>query len=107
MSAIQLALIVLNVMLFVPRSQGQNTSPPVSISVAFVITLKPQHQYAYSPIWPLYISYVTSRENLFKTQQISSFVIMFSVLMTCTVCALSGGDIVRRSLMQVTIGVIL
>jgi len=50
MSAIQLALIVLHVMLFVPMSQGQRTATPVSISVAFVITLKPQHQYAYSPV---------------------------------------------------------
>ena len=78
----------------------------VSVSL-FFITLKPQHQYAYSPLWPLYISYVTSRENLFKHQQITSFMIMFSILMTFTVCALSGGDIVRRSLMQLTIEVIL
>ena len=40
MSAIQLALIVLHAMLFAPMSQGQRTATPVSISVAFVITLK-------------------------------------------------------------------
>jgi len=41
MSAIQLALIVLHAILFVPRPQGQ-AATPVSISSAFVITLKRQ-----------------------------------------------------------------
>ena len=50
MSAIELTLVVLHAMLFVARSQEQKPATPVSISVAFVITLKPQHQYAYSPV---------------------------------------------------------
>ena len=107
MSAIQLALIVLHVMLFVPRSQEQKTATPVSISVAFVITLVSRNINMHTLLSVLYVLLMSQvgRICVNVSNEISSFMIMFSVLMTFTVYALSGGDIVRRSLMQLTIEV--
>ena len=45
--------------------------------------LKPQHLYSNSSYWSPYVSLTTNRENLFKHQDNSSQVIIYSILMTC------------------------